>query len=129
VSPSCINEPGGVVSAARRFIRTVRPVNQRGQMPGQMFAVVLQDDQRVGIIGYWERTWRTRQAGVSCQPSMGAALPPPLPGPSPGARMPSSGMSTCTRVFPTWAYAAWPARMPLVVLRSLPVVRCFMWPE
>src|SRR5215471_11335746 len=24
---------------------------------GQMFAVVLEDGQRVGIIGYWERTW------------------------------------------------------------------------
>lgn len=24
---------------------------------GQMFAVVLEDGQRVGIIGYWQRTW------------------------------------------------------------------------
>ncbi len=31
---------------------------QRGDPgAGQMFAVVLEDRQRVGIIGYWERTW------------------------------------------------------------------------
>ena len=31
---------------------------QRGDPgAGQMFAIVLEDRQRVGVIGYWERTW------------------------------------------------------------------------
>jgi len=36
----------------RRYLRSGDPGAE------QMFAIVLEDGQRVGVIGYWERTWR-----------------------------------------------------------------------
>jgi len=39
---------------------------------GQMFAVVVEDGQRVGIIGYWQRTWHDElvyEAGWSVVPA------------------------------------------------------------
>jgi RimJ/RimL family protein N-acetyltransferase len=56
-APEMTAHLGGPEPEDKLFDRHRRYLQPDDPGAGQMFAVVLEDGQRVGIIGYWERTW------------------------------------------------------------------------
>jgi RimJ/RimL family protein N-acetyltransferase len=56
-TPEMTAHLGGPESEDKLLDRHQRYLRNDDLRAGQMFAVVLPDGQRVGIIGYWERTW------------------------------------------------------------------------
>jgi RimJ/RimL family protein N-acetyltransferase len=61
-TPEMTAHLGGPESQDKLLDRHRRYLPPEDPRAGQMFAVVLQDGQRVGIIGYWERSWHDESA-------------------------------------------------------------------
>jgi len=57
-TPQMTAHLGGPETEAKLLDRHRGYLRNDDPAAGVMFAVVLPDDQRVGIIGYWERTWQ-----------------------------------------------------------------------
>jgi hypothetical protein len=57
-TPEMMAHLGGPETEAKLLGRHQRYLQRSDPGAGQMFAVVLPDEQRAGIIGYWERPWR-----------------------------------------------------------------------
>jgi RimJ/RimL family protein N-acetyltransferase len=57
-TPEMMAHLGGPETEAELLNRHRRYLRHEDPGAGQMFAVVLPDGRRVGIIGYWERTWQ-----------------------------------------------------------------------
>lgn len=57
-TPEMTAHLGGPETEAKLLDRHRRYLQQDDPEAGLMFAVVLPDGQRVGIIGYWERIWQ-----------------------------------------------------------------------
>jgi RimJ/RimL family protein N-acetyltransferase len=57
-TPDMMAHLGGPETHAKLLDRHHRYLLLDDHGAGQMFAVVLPDGQRAGIIGYWERTWQ-----------------------------------------------------------------------
>lgn len=56
-TPEMTAHLGGPETEAKLLDRHRRYLQQEDPGAGLMFAVVLADGQRAGIVGYWERTW------------------------------------------------------------------------
>ena len=56
-TPQMMEHLGGPETQDKLLDRHRRYLQRDDPGAGQMFAVVLEDGQRVGIIGYWQRTW------------------------------------------------------------------------
>ena len=70
-TPEMTAHLGGPETEAKLIGRHRRYLRDRDPGAGLMFAVVLPDGQRAGIIGYWERTWRDQpvyETGWSVMP-------------------------------------------------------------
>jgi len=57
-TPEMTAHLGGPETEDKLLDRHRRYLQRDDPGAGQMFAIVLPGDQRVGIVGYWERTWR-----------------------------------------------------------------------
>jgi RimJ/RimL family protein N-acetyltransferase len=57
-TPEMTAHLGGPETEDKLLYRHRRYLRQDDPGAGLMFAVVLPDGQRAGIVGYWERTWR-----------------------------------------------------------------------
>src|SRR5947208_1886904 len=71
-TPEMMAHLGGPETEDKLLDRHRRYLQRDDPGAGQMFAVVLEDGQRVGIIGYWERTWRDElvyETGWSVMPA------------------------------------------------------------
>ena len=71
-SPEMTAHLGGPETEDKLLDRHRRYLQRDDPGAGQMFAVVPEDGQRVGIIGYWERTWHDEvvyEAGWSVVPA------------------------------------------------------------
>ena len=68
---------GGPETEEKLLDRHRRYLQRDDPGAGQMFAIVLEDGQRVGVIGFWSEpgttNWYMRRAGTSCRPSRDAA--------------------------------------------------------
>src|SRR5438132_1641848 len=71
-TPEMTAHLGGPETEDKLLDRHRRYLQQDDPGAGLMFAVVLPDGQRVGIIGYWERTWHNElvyETGWNVTPS------------------------------------------------------------
>lgn len=57
-TPAMMDHLGGPETEEQLSTRHHRYLAPGDPRTGQMFAVVLPDGQRAGVIGYWERSWR-----------------------------------------------------------------------
>ena len=71
-TPDMMAHLGGPETEAELLNRHRRYLLREDPGAGRMFAVVLPDGQRPGIIGYWERTWQDKlvyETGWSVRPA------------------------------------------------------------
>jgi RimJ/RimL family protein N-acetyltransferase len=72
-TPEMTEHLGGPETETQILERHRRYLDHSDLGAGQMFAVILPDGQRSGVIGYWERAWRdglTYETGWSVVPAL-----------------------------------------------------------